>query len=216
MSHWDLRRCGKQNAAADRMKSGSAAGGDRRSAIAARCRGTDARRSAKHSDEETLAPDTLDDETLATWTDWWIIFMPPSIALGFDGLCCCLTWMSCETFRLAPCAFTRPTRGHLLATRRSQDGVLLTQLSRTHTLMSYTETIFEDLRCRRRLKISTPFSARNRKKPRQHGTFRSRGASERRRPACKTLTQRADSQLCNNRAGTRKRTGANKAAPKKL
>ena len=49
MTHWDLRRCGKQNAAVGRMKSGSAAGGDRRSAIAARCRGTGARRSAKHS-----------------------------------------------------------------------------------------------------------------------------------------------------------------------
>ncbi len=44
--------------------------------------------------------------------------------------------------------------------------------------------------------------ARNSKKPRQHGTFRSRGASEHRRPACKTLTQRADLQFCNNRAAT--------------
>jgi hypothetical protein len=39
-----------------------------------------------------------------------------------------------------------------------------TQLSRTHTLMSYTETIFEDLRKPKALKISTPFPGGNRKK----------------------------------------------------
>jgi hypothetical protein len=39
-----------------------------------------------------------------------------------------------------------------------------TQLSRTHTLMSDTETIFEDLRKPKALKISTPFPGGNRKK----------------------------------------------------
>ncbi len=54
---------------------------------------------------------TLEEETLATWTDWRIIFMPPSIALEFDGRADASSGRLARLSRPAPCAFTRPTTG---------------------------------------------------------------------------------------------------------
>ncbi len=100
------------------------------------------------AEERTRAnrQNTLDEETLATWTDWRIIFMPPSIALNsmvvptshldvlrdFQGL------LSVHSLGLQQ-VFS-------LELDEVRTALSWTQLSRTHTLMSYAETIFEDLR----------------------------------------------------------------------
>jgi hypothetical protein len=136
MTHWDLRRCGKQNAAVGRMKSGSAAGGDRRSAIAARCRGTGARRSAKHSGRRDASDlDRLVDCFHAplhrSRIRWFVLTSHADVFRDFQACSLCI---------------------HSAYARFSQQLAEVrtvfswTQLSRTHTLMSYIETIFEDLR----------------------------------------------------------------------
>ena len=155
MSHWDLRRCGKQNAAAGRMKSGSAAGGDRRSAIAARCRGTGARQSAKHSGRRDASYlDRLADYFHAplhrSRIRWFVLMSHLDVLRDFQACSLCIHSAYNEVFSLQ------------LAEVRT--AFSWTQLSRTHTLMSYAETIFEDLRKPKELKISTPLPARNRKK----------------------------------------------------
>ena len=189
------------------MKSGSAAGDDRRSTIPARCRGTGARRSAKHSGRRDASDlDRLVDCFHAplhrSRIRWFVLTSHADVLRDFQAC--------------SPCIHSDYARfSQQLAEVRTVFS--WTQLSRTHTLMSYTETIFEDLRKPDGVKkTSTPLLARNRKKPRQHGTFRSPNSFQRCEQVSKTLTQWADSQFRYNRAEPQKCTGANKTAHKKL
>lgn len=104
---------------------------------------------------------TLDEATQAGRTNWRIFFMSPLHRSR-------IRWF---VRSLAACLAKLPGRlpvhsigltGLLRATLKPR--LSRTQLSPTHTLMSYAETIFEDLRSPKELKISTPFLARNRKK----------------------------------------------------
>lgn len=64
------------------------------------------------ADERTRAKPrkTLDEETLAGCTDWRIFFMSPLHRCHIRWFVLMSRRVPCETFRHAPCEFTRPQR----------------------------------------------------------------------------------------------------------
>ena len=131
---------------------------------------------------------------------------PTSIAPRFDGYHWLFVQRSCET---SICVFPLDRRLLTLRSPRSTHATTGSECTRLDTalphpfLMSFrSDRLLKTFGNRRELKGSTRFAARNRKKPRQHWTFRSAGTNGARSAATgadKLLTQCDDSHFCHMR-----------------